>query len=47
MPVFQFIPALYKRVSNLYPQAGLTKDFVREWKITRTRQASFLLFDAT
>ncbi|MDD3846961.1 MAG: transglycosylase SLT domain-containing protein [Syntrophorhabdaceae bacterium] len=45
--LFQFIPATYKRVSNLYPRAGLIKDFVRGMENhENAAKASFLLFDA-
>lgn len=47
MGLFQFIPGTYKRVSNLYPQAGLVKDFVRGMEDhENAAKASFLLFDA-
>jgi len=45
--LFQFIPGTYKRIARLYPQAGLTKDFVRGMEDhENAAKASFLLFDA-
>ncbi len=45
--LFQFIPATYKRVQNLYPQAGLIRDFSQGMTShENAAKASFLLFDA-
>ncbi len=45
--LFQFIPATYKRVLNLYPQAGLIRDFAQGMADhENAAKASFLLFDA-
>jgi hypothetical protein len=45
--LFQFIPQTYKRVVDLYPQAGLDKDFIRGMENhVNVAKASFLLFDA-
>ncbi|MRR08299.1 MAG: hypothetical protein EG828_15525 [Deltaproteobacteria bacterium] len=47
MGLFQFIPGTYKRIQNLYPGAGLNKDFVRGMEDHQNAaKASFLLFDA-
>lgn len=47
MGLFQFIPGTYKRIQNLYPQAGLNRDFVRGMEDhENAAKASFLLFDA-
>ncbi len=47
MGLFQFIPGTYKRILNLYPHAGLNRDFVRGMEDHRNAaKASFLLFDA-
>ena len=44
--LFQFIPSTYRRISNLYPQAGLIGDFVRGMEDhENAAKASFLLFD--
>jgi hypothetical protein len=45
--LFQFIPGTYKRIQNLYPSAGLNRDFVRGMEDHQNAaKASFLLFDA-
>lgn len=45
--LFQFIPGTYKRIQNLYPQAGLIRDFVQGMADhENAAKASFLLFDA-
>lgn len=45
--LFQFIPSTYKRISRLYPQAGLKKDFIQGMEDhENAAKASFLLFDA-
>ena len=47
MGLFQFIPGTYKRIVNLYPAAGLNRDFVRGMEDHQNAaKASFLLFDA-
>lgn len=47
MGLFQFMPGTYKRIMNLYPQAGLNRDFVRGMEDHQNAaKASFLLFDA-
>ncbi|MCK9227797.1 MAG: transglycosylase SLT domain-containing protein [Syntrophorhabdaceae bacterium] len=47
MGLFQFIPGTYKRILNLYPRAGLNRDFVRGMEDhENAAKASFLLFDA-
>ncbi len=47
MGLFQFMPGTYKRIVNLYPQAGLNRDFVRGMEDhENAAKASFLLFDA-
>lgn len=47
MGLFQFIPGTYKRILNLYPAAGLNRDFVRGMEDHHNAaKASFLLFDA-
>lgn len=47
MGLFQFIPGTYKRIQNLYPAAGLNRDFVRGMEDHQNAaKASFLLFDA-
>ena len=45
--LFQFIPNTYKRMVQLYPQAGLNKDFIQGMEDhENAAKASFLLFDA-
>ena len=45
--LFQFIPGTYKRILNLYPQAGLIRDFAQGMNDhENAAKASFLLFDA-
>jgi hypothetical protein len=45
--LFQFIPKTYKRIVDLYPQAGLEKDFTRGMEDHgNAAKASLLLFDA-
>jgi hypothetical protein len=45
--LFQFIPKTYKRMVQLYPQAGLNSDFVRGMEDhLNAAKASLLLFDA-
>jgi len=45
--LFQFIPGTYKRILNLYPQAGLIRDFAQGMTDhENAAKASFLLFDA-
>ena len=45
--LFQFIPGTYKRILNLYPQAGLIRDFAQGMtNHENAAKASFLLFDA-
>ena len=45
--LFQFIPRTYKRILNLYPQAGLIRDFAQGMTDhENAAKASFLLFDA-
>jgi hypothetical protein len=45
--LFQFIPTTYKRIQNLYPQAGLIRDFAQGMTShENAAKASFLLFDA-
>lgn len=45
--LFQFIPKTYKRIVDLYPQAGLYKDFTRGMEDHKNAaKASLLLFDA-
>lgn len=45
--LFQFIPKTYKRIVDLYPQAGLTKDFNRGMEDhENAAKATLLLFDA-
>jgi len=45
--LFQFIPKTYKRIVDLYPQAGLEKDFIRGMEDHgNAAKASLLLFDA-
>jgi hypothetical protein len=45
--LFQFIPKTYKRMVQLYPQAGLNKDFVKGMEDhVNAAKASLLLFDA-
>ncbi len=47
MGLFQFIPGTYKRILNLYPTAGLARDFVHGMENhENAAKASFLLFDA-
>ncbi len=47
MGLFQFMPGTYKRIQNLYPGAGLNRDFVRGMENHQNAaKASFLLFDA-
>lgn len=45
--LFQFIPKTYKRIVELYPQAGLEKNFIRGMEDHgNAAKASLLLFDA-
>jgi hypothetical protein len=45
--LFQFIPDTYKRIEQLYPHAGLKKDFIQGMDDhENAAKASFLLFDA-
>lgn len=45
--LFQFMPGTYKRIVNLYPQAGLIRDFAQGMaNHENAAKASFLLFDA-
>jgi hypothetical protein len=45
--LFQFIPDTYKRISRLYPRAGLESDFIHGMEDhENAAKASFLLFDA-
>lgn len=45
--LFQFIPGTYRRILNLYPQAGLIRDFAQGMaNHENAAKASFLLFDA-
>jgi len=45
--LFQFIPDTYKRIEQLYPRAGLKKDFIQGMDDhENAAKASFLLFDA-
>lgn len=45
--LFQFIPKTYKRMEQLYPQAGLNKDFIKGMEDhVNGAKASLLLFDA-
>ncbi len=45
--LFQFIPKTYKRIVDLYPQAGLDKDFTRGMEDhENAAKATLLLFDA-
>jgi len=45
--LFQFIPKTYKRMVQVYPQAGLNKDFVKGMEDhVNAAKASLLLFDA-
>ena len=47
MGLFQFMPGTYRRIANLYPQAGLNRDFVQGMEDhENAAKASFLLFDA-
>jgi len=45
--LFQFTPKTYKKIVDLYPQAGLDKDFIRGMEDhENAAKASLLLFDA-
>jgi len=47
MGLFQFMPGTYKRIQNLYPNAGLIPDFTSGMENhENAAKASFLLFDA-